>query len=233
MSARGCGGIGSALREGKVGLMVNLGLCLFALPVAVSATQVSVAGIMGERAALSVEGGPPKVLRAGESHAGVRLLEVGPEGVLIELNGRRHRLAVGQGAYTRTAAPATGRGPARVVITADARGHFTAEGLVNGLGVQFLVDTGASLVSLPMSLARRAGVNLATGQPVVINTANGRTRAQRVVLDSLKVGDIQAHLVEALVVEDAQLAQPLLGMSFLNRTDLLREGDTLVLTQRY
>ena len=121
----------------------------------------------------------------------------------------------------------------RVVLTADGRGHFTANGTVNGLPVRFMVDTGASLVSLPSTIARQAGVSLTSASTVVINTANGRARAQRVVINSLKLGQISANLVEALVVEDTALSQPLLGMSFLNRTNMLREGDTLVLTQRY
>jgi len=65
---------------------------------------------------------------------------------------------------------------------------------------------------------------------VVINTANGQARALRVVLNSLRLGQISANLVEALVLEDTALSQPLLGMRFLNRTNMLREGDTLVLT---
>ena len=58
-----------------------------------------------------------------------------------------------------------------------------------------MVDTGASLVSLPSSVARQAGVNLSDAVPVVINTANGRARAQRVVLNSLRLGQISANLV--------------------------------------
>ncbi len=190
---------------------------------------------MGDKALVSVNGGAPRVLKVGESHQGVRLLAVGPQGVEILLEGRRHVLDLGQGVYPQTAAL---RGAApdqgeRVMLTADGRGHFLADGTVNGLPARFMVDTGASLVTLPASIARRAGVELANASPVTITTANGRAQARRVLINLLQIGPIRANLVEALVVEDEALSLPLLGMSFLNRTNMQREGDTLVLMQRY
>lgn len=211
-------------------------LCLFVVGSAGAQTSVTVSGVMGDKALVSVNGAAPRVVRPGESVAGVRLVGVGPQGVEMLVDGRRHVLAIGQGVHAPiTASGAEGAASAggRVVLTADGRGHFAAAGTVNGLPVRFMVDTGASLVCLPSSIARQAGINLAEATPVVINTANGRARAQRVVINSLKLGRISVSLVEALVVEDAALSQPLLGMSFLNRTNMLREGDTLVLTQRY
>jgi len=211
-------------------------LCLFVVGTAGAQTSITISGVMGDKALVSVNGAAPRVMRPGESVAGVRLVGVGPQGVEIVMDGRRHVLAIGHGVHaplaTAGAKDATTSG-GRVVLTADGRGHFSATGTVNGLPVRFMVDTGASLVSLPSSVARQAGVNLSDAVPVVINTANGRARAQRVVLNSLRLGQISANLVEALVVEDTALSQPLLGMSFLNRTNMLREGDTLVLTQRY
>lgn len=190
---------------------------------------------MGDKALLSVNRGAPRVARAGDSVDGVKLLAVRPDGVELLVDGRRHRLAIGQGfqAPTTAAGEAAYDQAGRVVLTADGHGHFPVPGIVNGLSVRFVLDTGASLVSLPASVARQAGVRLDNASPVVINTANGRARAHRVVLNSVKVGGIAVHLVEALVVDDAALSVPLLGMSFLNRTNMLREGDTLVLTQRY
>lgn len=211
-------------------------LCLFLAGGSAAQTSVTISGVMGDKALLSVNGAAPKVVRPGESVGGVRLVGVRPQGVEVVVDGRHHVQAIGHGVHAPMAvmgadgAMATG---GRVVLTADGRGHFTANGTVNGLPVRFMVDTGASLVSLPSTIARQAGVSLTSASTVVINTANGRARAQRVVINSLKLGQISANLVEALVVEDTALSQPLLGMSFLNRTNMLREGDTLVLTQRY
>lgn len=211
-------------------------LCLFVVGAAVAQTSVTVSGVMGDKALVSVNGAAPRVLRPGETVGGVRLVGVDPQGAEIIVDGRRHVVAIGHGVHAPMATAGADGSAApggRVVLTADGRGHFSATGTVNGLPVRFMVDTGASLVSLPSSVARQAGVNLTDATPVVINTANGRARAQRVVINSLKLGQISVNLVEALVVEDTALSQPLLGMSFLNRTNMLREGDTLVLTHRY
>ncbi len=205
-----------------------LALCLVGVAMAAAATSVSVSGVMGDKALISVNGSAPRVMRPGETVGGMRLLAVGPDGVEVMLDNRRHTLAIGQG--VNAAAPSAAP---RAVLTADGRGHFIANGMVNGLPVRFMVDTGASLVALPASLARQAGVSLANAVPVMINTANGQARAQRVVINHLKLGDISANLVEAVVVDDAALTLPLLGMSFLNRVSLQREGDALVLMQRY
>ncbi len=211
-------------------------LCLFVAGAAGAQTSVTVSGVMGDKALVSVNGGPPKVLRPGESVNGVRLVGVGPQGVELVVDGRRHVLAIGHGVHApagKAVADGAAVADGRVVLTADAGGHFLATATVNGLPVRFMVDTGASYVALPSSVARQAGVDLSNATPVVIDTANGRARAQRVVINSLRLGRISANLVEALVVENAALSQPLLGMSFLNRTNMQREGDTLVLTQRY
>lgn len=211
-------------------------LCLFAATMAWARISVTVSGVMGDKALVSVNGAPARVMRPGERIGGVHLIGVGSDYVEIILEGRRHTLRISQGVHASLASASGGneaRSGAQVVLTADGRGHFTATGTVNGLPVHFLVDTGASLVSLPSSVARQAGINLDAATPVVITTANGRTQAKRIVINSLKLGQISVNLVEALVMDDSALAQPLLGMSFLNRTNMLREGDTLVLTQRY
>ncbi len=211
-------------------------LCLFVAAAAGAQTTITISGVMGDKALVSIDGAAPRVIRTGETVGGVRLVGVGPQGVEVVVDGRRHVLAIGQWAQApRMTTEASGDAAAggRVVLTADGRGHFSATGTVNGLPVRFMVDTGASLVVLPRNIARQAGVNLSQASPVAITTANGRAPAQRVVINSLKLGQINANLVEAVVVEDSALSQPLLGMSFLNRTNMQREGDTLVLTQRY
>jgi aspartyl protease family protein len=198
--------------------------------------SVTVSGVMGDKVLISVNGGPAKVIEAGASFQGVRVLAVRSDGAELQIDGRRILLPIGQGYYAETprggTAAATGPG-ARVVLTADGRGHFVAQGVVNGAPVHFLVDTGASQVVLPASVAKRAGVSMAGAVNARVATANGAVRAQHIVLDSVQVGGIRLYLVDALVLDDASLNVSLLGMSFLNRTNMVREGDTMVLTQRY
>lgn len=165
-------------------------------------------------------------MAVGEVHQGVKLLAVRGQQAEIEQDGRRRTLDMGFSGGG--AAPA-----GKTTLSADGRGHFLVQGVVNGSAARFLVDTGASLVALPASVARQAGVRLDAGNQVWVNTANGRVRAHRVFLNSLRVGEVRAHMVEALVMEDGQLPIGLLGMSFLNRVNMNREGDLLTLTQRY
>ncbi len=211
-------------------------LCLLAALGAQAQTGVTVSGVMGDKAVLSVNGAAPRVLRVGESLNGVQLVEVGYGKVVVQMEGRRYTLGIRQGVHAAAPADkaaAAGDSSGRVQLTADGQGHFTAQGSVNGVPVRFMVDTGASLVALPEGVARRAGVDLDRAPAVTIQTANGRAPAHRVVLNNVTIDGISLHLVEALVVDDAGLSTPLLGMSFLNRTNMHREGDSLVLIQRY
>ena len=119
-----------------------------------------------------------------------------------------------------------------MVLTADARGHFYSTGNINGSTVRFLVDTGASMISLGAGDARRIGVDPAKGVPGVANTANGQTVVSRVKLNSVRVGEIELNNVDALVHQH-DLPVTLLGMSFLNRMEMQRNGDTMTLIKRY
>ncbi len=208
-------------------------LCLFGLAPAVWAgAGVTVNGLLGDKALISINGGPPKVMRVGESRLGVTLIGVQGDQVRIEEAGQRRNVGIGLGSSS-PAESGPGAAQAKVVLTADGRGQFTAQGDINGAGIRFLVDTGATVVVLPASIAKRAGVATDQAPLVRVSTANGAANARRVMINTLRVGGVTAHLVDALVLEDAQLPVALLGMSFLNRTNMRREGDQLTLTQRY
>ena len=95
-----------------------------------------------------------------------------------------------------------------------------------------LIDTGATSVSLPAPFARSAGIDYQKGVRGMVQTANGTAAAWRVKVDSITVGDITLYQVDAIVMESG-LDTALLGMSFLNRTDMKRDGANLVLTKRF
>jgi aspartyl protease family protein len=119
-----------------------------------------------------------------------------------------------------------------VTLAADPRGHFFSEGAINGNPVRFLVDTGATTVALPASDALRLGIDYRKGQVGYSNTANGVVQVYRVMLDTVRLGSIQLTGVEAAVIEQG-LSVALLGMSFLNRVEMQRDGQTMVLTRRF
>ena len=117
-------------------------------------------------------------------------------------------------------------------LVPDARGHYWTQGAVNGASVRFMVDTGATYVAINTDEAKRAGIDYRAGQQVVMNTANGQSFAWFVKLDRVSIGSIVMHGVEASVHERG-LPVALLGMSFVNRLDMRREGGDLLLKKRY
>lgn len=106
------------------------------------------------------------------------------------------------------------------------------QGQINGGMIRMLLDTGATMIALSAADAVRLGIDYKKGQPGMVNTANGPAPVYKVTLNTVKVGDIELNQVEALV-QEAGLPFALLGMSFLNRTEMRREGEHMTLTKRY
>ena len=109
-------------------------------------------------------------------------------------------------------------GPAEVRLRKRLDGHFTASVDVNGKPISMIVDTGASSIVLRPEDAAKAGIDLKDlSYSVTVLTANGRTMAAPIRLDTVAVGPLDRRKVEALVAKQGALAQSLLGMSFLSR----------------
>jgi aspartyl protease family protein len=114
-----------------------------------------------------------------------------------------------------TAEPLLGR---KVLLRSDPRGHFIADFKLNGRGLQAMVDTGATVVAINRSTARRIGLRLAPDDfKYEVQTANGSTRAASAMIDRIQIGRISVEAVEAVVLDDKALDGILVGMSFLNR----------------
>lgn len=193
----------------------------------VGAAEVAVVGVFPpSKAVLVIDGRGPFTVAVGSTKDGVQLRSVDATGATLEMDGRTLSLAVGSAPMR--ADPSHGQ---RVVIAPDERGHYVASGSVDGAAVSFLVDTGATAVTIPTSLARRLGIDLAQAPRVRVNTANGQVTAYRVRLDRVTLGTMTLLRVDA-IVQDSLGEQALLGMTFLSRTDLRRDGDRLVLTKR-
>jgi aspartyl protease family protein len=192
------------------------------------AVNVSVVGLFPGKAVLVVDNAPPKTYSVGAKISeGIKLSAVSASTATIEANGKRQTIAIGEH-FNR----GTSSGPAKVTMQADGAGHFTTGGQINGGAVRMLVDTGATMISMPASDAIRLGIDYKKGQPGMVNTANGTAPVYRVKLNTVKVGDIELNGVDALVQESG-LPIILLGMSFLNRTEMRREGEQMTLTKRY
>ena len=194
-----------------------------------AAADVGFAGLFPGKALLTINGGAPRIVSLGaRTEEGVRVVSIEGETATIEVDGRKRVLRVGQ----NVASQSSGSGPATVVLTADAAGHFLARGSINGTSVRFLVDTGASMISIGTSDARRIGVDASMGQLGYTQTANGVAPVARVKLNTVKVGDIVLNNVDA-TIHQQDMPVVLLGMSFLNRMEMQRNGDTMTLKKNY
>ena len=196
-----------------------------------SAADINVIGLTSGMAVVVINGGKPRTLKVGDTTPeNVRLISANSEAAVFEVAGKRQTLGMGQSVSLGGGS----RGAQRATIVADGQGHFFATAAVNGASIRFLIDTGASGVTISSADARRAGVNYLSGQRVIMQTANGIAPAYLVKFDTVRLGDITLHNVDGLVVEGNVMGGAgLLGMSFLNRTEMKRESDTLTLTRRF
>ena len=205
------------------------GALLLALVGAAQAQQVVLSGRMGERALLVVDG-QPYAVSVGQTVAGVKLLRWNGEVAEVERSGRSHPMRVGETPVLLGAAPPRSAGR-EIVLSAGSGGHFTAGGSINGKQVRFMVDTGATLVSLGKDDAERLGVDLSNARRGSTQTANGPVPVWLVTLNSVRIGEVELSNVGAAV-----LPQPmpvvLLGNSFLSRMNMKRENDVMRLELR-
>lgn len=209
-----------------------IGSILAVISVASAAADVAVVGIFPGKAVLVIDGGTPRTVAVGQTVAGVRLVSVERDAAIIEVDGKKGRVGLGDQPISVAQAETPSSGTREITLIADARGHFTAGGSINGAPVSFLVDTGASSIAMGPSAAVSAGIEYRKGEPGFAGTANGVIPTWRVKLNKVKVGDLTLYNVEGVVLQ-ADMPQVLLGMSFLNRMEMRRDGSTMVLRQRF
>jgi len=199
------------------------------LSAGVNAMDVRVSGLFTNKALVQIDGGPLRTLSVGQKSAeGVTLVSVERDAATFDIGGKRMTLGMGH-AHMVTSDPVR----ESTVLTADVQGHFYVDGQLNARSVRFVVDTGATLISIPASEARRLSIDYQKGQKALMRTANGNATGYLVKLDTVSVGGVTIYGVDAVVMEGNGLTSTLLGMSFLNRMNMKREGDIMTLTKRY
>ncbi len=219
---------GARLSGSRSGYRVATLACALALSSSAAAIDVNVVGLFPSKAVVQIDGGALQTLSVGQKTAeGVVLVSVDRDAATFEVDGQRMTLGLGH-ARMKTSTSA-----AAVKIMADERGQFVLNGEINGTAIRFTVDTGSTLIALPAREARRLGLDYRKGQPVLMNTANGSAAGYRVLLDTVRVGEVTVNGVDAVVMEGEGLPVALLGMSFLRRMDIRREGEIMTLTKRY
>ena len=208
-----------------IALLLLLGCALPA-----GAASVALIGVIGDKAAvIAVDGGEPKTIRVGQTWNGIKVLAVERTRATVEMDGKQSVLQLGQ--HHRSAPTQDTRQSA--VLSADGRGHFFTDATVNDQQMRFVVDTGASVVVLSGADASRLGLDYRKGRRAALQTANGATAGYFVKLDRMRVGSIELSSVDAVVLEEGLGSFGLLGMSFLNRVEMRRDGEKMELIRRF
>jgi aspartyl protease family protein len=193
--------------------------------------DVHVVALFKDRVMVMIDG-KQRLLRTGDSSPeGVKLVSADSVGAVLEYQGRTLERRLDGRVHAAAESP---KGHDDVLIFRDRRGMFKTVGSINGLPVRFLVDTGASSVAMNSAQARRLGIDFRVeGEPTYVSTASDVIQAFQLKLDVVKVGSIQVRNVTAVVVDGAQPAEVLLGMSFLGRVAMINESDKLILRRKY
>jgi aspartyl protease family protein len=196
---------------------------------AACAQGVSLQGMLGSKALLLV-GGVPHAVAPGETWQGIKVLSTSGEQAVVLIDGQRVVLRVGE-APANVGRNVPSGGGDRIALTADSRGHFFTQGSINNRPVQFMVDTGASVVALGQAEADRLGLDYKRGRMVPLGTANGMVVGWAFKIAALRIGDVVSYEVDA-VVTPAAMPAALLGNSYLSRFNMRREGSQMMLTKR-
>ena len=211
-------------------LLIILSLLWLTIGTSAYAQSIHVIGLFANKVVLSIDG-ERHVLSVGESTPdGVKLLKANSQEALFEVRGKTVRHTLGHSPHYKIA-PVT---EDIVLIQPDLSGMYQVSGMINKRRVEFVVDTGASHIAMNATQAKKLGIKYrANGILTQVETASGIVPAYLVQLKSVKVGEIQAYNVSALVLESAQPRLILLGMSFLNKLEMTNKGRLLQLRQKY
>jgi aspartyl protease family protein len=212
-----------------LGLLI-VGVLLCWLSAAAAVEQLMVEALFAGQAVVRVDGKRRLLKLNKPSPEGLVLISADSREAVIEVDGERRSYPLGSHVSTRYSEPEQ----TSAKIWRDESGAYTTVGSINGRTVSFLVDTGATAVAMSRVDARRLGLAYKLeGNPLYVNTANGRVPAYELELDRVQVGDIVLHNVRGFVIENAGSGHILLGMSFLNRVKMEDQGAVLLLHRKF
>lgn len=211
------------------------GQVLTALLVALLATSaeavvpVEIVGLFKDMAVIRAGGGE-QMLKVGETTPqGVTLVSANAREAVVSWRGAEHTLGLSKQVAGQYAEAQT----SQVSIPADDLGQYRIRGAINNHYVDFLVDTGASVVALSSAQAEALGINYRQGQLGSVQTAQGTAESYFMTLDKVTVAGITAHHVQAAIITGHYPIDILLGMSFLKQVSIRESGGVMTLVQNY
>ena len=212
-------------------MIKNLSVCLLFLFTTsyVAAADIMVLGLFKNKAIVKIDG-KQRVLKKGiKSPEGVTLIFADSDVATLDVNGKQSEFRLGH--HVGTSFKQKRLSEAKIMMV---NGMYSTTGLINGHPVRFLVDTGATWIAMNVHQARRLGINFRyIGKRGSVSTANGVVPVYQIVLDKVKVGEIELTNVAAGVLEGDSPREVLLGNSFLNRVEMQRQGQVMLLKQKF
>lgn len=215
------------LQRGYRITILTLGL-LLSLPASAN-NRVVVKGLFAGSAVLEVNG-KAHLLKEGKSTPeGITLLRATSKFAQIEQDGEIKKLALGR----EVGAVYAQNEPASVNLERQDDGHFITSGRINNRWVEFMIDTGATSVTLNSYTADLLGIEYANAETVEVATAQGNTDAYQVILGSVAVGDVLLTNVRAFIIRGRFPQMILLGNTFLSRVNMRIENTAMTLQAKY
>ena len=194
----------------------------------VHAVSVKVIGLFTDKALLLIDS-QQKLLSKGQTFEAVTLISASGRGAVISIDGETRKLGLNQGIQGNYKKPDRSLSK----IYPDFQGMYYIAGRVNGHSMRFLVDTGATYVTMSGAQATNIGIDFRKGMKSFAHTAASTVPVWQINLDSLSIGDIKVPNVVATVIEGSQPHVALLGNSFLKYTQLQRIGNVMELQQKF
>lgn len=203
-------------------------LCLLLATAIADDVKIKVIALFANKALLQV-GNQQKIVKKGETFEGVLLQSASGRGAVVVVNGKEMKLSLNQSIAGNFKKPER----ANLKIYPDSGGMYFVNGEINGQRTRFLVDTGATFVTLSGSKAKSLNIDFRKGISETVQTAASMVPAWIVKLDSVTVGGIRVSNVNATVIAGSQPAEVLLGNSFLQHTQMQKAGAVLELKKRF
>jgi aspartyl protease family protein len=195
------------------------------------AQNVQLSGTLGANKALLVIDGQMQTVAVGATVKGVTLRSLSADEAVVLIDGKTFSVRLGASPVSLAGRGSDGGGSGTIVLPVGPGGHFMANGTINGKNASFMVDTGATMISMSVADAERLGLKYSGGRRGMATTAGGTVPVYEVGLTSLRIGDVEVYNLSASVVS-ADMPFILLGNNFLSRFSMRREGDTMRLDKK-
>jgi aspartyl protease family protein len=207
-------------------------MILAALTVAASAhgvVPVEIVGLFKDRAVIRA-GGSEQLIKVGDTTStGVTLLSANAQEAVVRWRGEEHTLGLSKQVAGRYAEAQV----SEVSIPADDLGQYRIRGAINNHYVDFLIDTGASVVAMSSVQADSLGIDYRRGQKGSVQTAQGNAESYFMALEKITVAGITAHNVQAAIITGRFPVDILLGMSFLKQVSIREQSGVMTLVQNF